>query len=61
MNYLNKLFAALLAVGTAVGCSSDDPATEVGGGSDIHEEDKVYVSVSVTLPTEGGGYAKLHR
>ncbi len=55
MNYLNKLFAALLAVGTAVGCSSDDPATEVGGGSDIHEGDKVYVSVSVTLPTEGGG------
>ena len=56
MNYLNKFFTALLAVGMAVGCSSDETATEIdGGGIDVHPDDQVYMSVSVTLPTMGGG------
>jgi len=57
MNYLNKLFALLFAVGMAMGCSSDDTSAEADGGAQVHPDDKVYVSVSVSLPA-GGGYAE---
>ena len=54
MKYLNRFFAALFAVGMAMGCSSDD--VENGGvdNNDVRPGDKVYMSVSVTLPTGGG-------
>ena len=60
MKYLNRFFAALFAVGMAMGCSSDD--VENGGvdNNDVRPGDKVYMSVSVTLPT-GGGYAERNR
>lgn len=54
MNYLNKLFALLFAVGMAMGCSSDDTSAEADGGAQVHPDDKVYVSVSVSLPAGGG-------
>ena len=53
MKFLNKFLAALLAVGTAMGCSSDDVVDTAGGGSEVNPGDKVYVSVSVSLPTAG--------
>lgn len=55
MKFLNKFLAALLAVGTAMGCSSDDVVDTAGGGSEVNPGDKVYVSVSVSLPTAGKG------
>ena len=54
MKLLNNFLAALLAVGTAMGCSSDD-VVDTAGGSEVNPGDKVYVSVSVSLPTAGKG------
>ena len=55
MKLLNNFLAALLAVGMAMGCSNDDVVDTVGGGSEVNPGDKVYVSVSVSLPTAGKG------
>lgn len=53
MKNWSKLILALFAVGSAIGCSSD-VTTEAIDGAQIHKEDKVYVSVAVTLPVGGG-------
>lgn len=55
MKLLNNFLAALLAVGMAMGCSNDDVVNDVDGGSVVNPGDKVYVSVSVSLPTAGKG------